>query len=114
MFNEDMRFHDVKLVGENDAVLGTIPALSFNVTPTERITLLRPVLTPNPNTADVSVDGQTVKVSFKARVAQHDGAYSVKRHTVTPTVTCQRQSRPHALNAHGEGFDCLLPEPVPA
>lgn len=110
MFDENPKWGEASLIDEDGKLLQKVRTFSFNVSPTERITLINPVLQPIPNTTDVSIEGNTVHASFKANVLSHDGLVRSFNLDVKPTVTCQRQSRPHALNGHG-AVTCDTPIP---
>lgn len=109
-FDENPKWSEASLIDEDGHELKKVRTFSFNVSATERITLINPVLQPVPNTVNASIEGDAVRVSFKANVLSHDGLVRSFTLDVKPTVTCQRQSRPHALDGHG-GFTCDTPIP---
>lgn len=109
-FDEKPKWGEASLIDENGNELKRVRTFSFNVNAQERITLINPVLSPVPNTVDVSIEGDTVHASFKANILSHEGLVRTFTLDVKPTVTCQRQSRPHALNGHG---DVTCDTPIP-
>ncbi len=106
MFNEDPRFGEATLIDEQGNTLKKVRTFSFNRNPGERVTLLDPVLVPIPNSVNVKVDDDAMVATFKVNVLRHEGMVFTRTFEVAPSVTCERQSRPHALNSHGPGYPC--------